>query len=80
MTVKELKQWLSKYDEGAEVQFTYQYGDHWRTNVSPSITGLQERDVVFSAYHRMDRLVEIDEDQGEVESEHIRTVVVIHGK
>jgi len=83
MLVKELIESLQYMDQDAEVHFAYNYGDHWRTEVAPKVSRVSEGIVEFSEYHRMDKLVvveedydEYDEDTGETRTE-VRKVVVI---
>jgi hypothetical protein len=83
MTVQELMEQLGYMDPTAEVHFAYNYGDHWRTEVAPKISRVSEGIVEFSEYHRMDKLVvveedydEYDEDTGETRTQ-VRRVVVI---
>jgi hypothetical protein len=68
-------------DKDAEVHFAYNYGDHWRTQVAPSVASVEEGVVEFSDYHRMDKMVEeyedqFDEETGEFRSD-VRRVVVL---
>jgi hypothetical protein len=84
MLVKELIESLKYMDQDAEVHFAYTYGDHWRTEVAPKVDRVDEGAVVYSEYHRMDKMleeqydVEFDEDTGEeVKDETLRRVVVL---
>jgi len=70
MNVKELIEQLGYMDKDAEVHFAYNYGDHWRTEVTPKVGRVDEGAVVYSDYHRMDKMVEhdvsvINEETGE---------------
>ena len=81
MLVKELIESLKDMDQDAEVHFSYCYGDHWRTEVAPKASRVNEGIVAYSEYHRMDKLVEdeedcYDEDTGDYK-EQVRRVVVI---
>jgi len=81
MKVKDLIEQLGYMDAEAEVHFSYNYGDHWRTQVAPSVDSVEEGVVEFSDYHRMDKMVEeyedqFDEETGEVRSD-VRKVVVL---
>jgi len=58
MTVKQLIEELQRHDSEIEVQFAYNYGDHWRTCVSERIAFVSEAEVEHSEYHQMDRLVD----------------------
>ena len=83
MTVQELIEQLGYMDQNAEVHFAYNYGDHWRTEVAPKVGSVEEGAVVYSEYHRMDKMVEDDgdcefDDEGnEVVDESTRRVVVL---
>ena len=80
MQVFQLIERLMDLDPNAEVHFSYNYGDHWRTEVAPVVREVNEGVVEFSEYHRMDRLVDdedcYDEETGEY-LETVRRVVVL---
>ena len=80
MKVSELIEILGRYNQDVEVHFSYNYGDHWRTEVAPKVERVHQGIVEFSDYHRMDKLVEdedcYDEDTGDYKAD-IRRVVVI---
>jgi hypothetical protein len=75
MKVKDLIEQLGYMDAEAEVHFSYNYGDHWRTQVAPSVDSVEEGVVEFSDYHRMDKMVEEYEDQFDEETGDLRTDV-----
>ena len=50
MTVGELKEQLNQYSDDTPVYFTYNYGDHWRTEVAKSITSIEEGAIKYSDY------------------------------
>ena len=83
MLVRDLIELLEGYDADMEVHFAYNYGDHWRTEVAPRVGSVDEGVVEFSDYHRMDKLVTIEEDYDiydEVTNEtrtEVRRVVVL---
>ena len=83
MKVSELIEQLGYMDQDAEVHFSYNYGDHWRTNVAPAVGRVDTGAVVYSDYHRMDKIVEnddsdFDEETGEeIVDETLRRVVVL---
>ena len=62
MKVKELIEILQEYDPEMDVHTSYGYGDYWRTQVAPKVGYVEEAKVEYSEYHRMDKLVE-DEDE-----------------
>jgi tRNA/tmRNA/rRNA uracil-C5-methylase (TrmA/RlmC/RlmD family) len=83
MKVADLIEALQGMDPTLDVHFAYGYGDHWRTEVAPKVSQVSEGVVEFSDYHRMDKLVTIeedydiyDEDTNETRTE-VRRVVVI---
>ena len=80
MKVSELIEQLGYMDKDAEVHFSYNYGDHWRSQVAPKVSQVFEGVVEFSEYHRMDKLVDeedtYDEDTGDYKAD-VRRVVVI---
>jgi len=81
MKVRELIESLGYMNPEAEVHFSYNYGDHWRTEVAPKVGRVDEGVVEYSEYHRMDKLVTdeedcYDEDTGDYKTD-IRRVVVI---
>lgn len=62
MKVSELIAKLEFMDPDAEVHFSYNYGDALSTEVAPKVSQVSEGAVEFSEYHRMDKLVTIEED------------------
>jgi len=81
MKVSQLIEELGFMNPDAEVHFSYNYGDHWRTEVAPAVSQVFEGVVEFSDYHRMDKLVTdeedcYDEDTGDYKTD-VRKVVVI---
>jgi hypothetical protein len=82
MQVKELIEQLQDMNPEAEVHFAYGYGDHWRTEVAPKVDRVYTGAVVYSEYHRMDKIAEddtdFDEETGEeIVDETLRRVVVL---
>jgi len=78
MKVKDPIEQLGYMDQEAEVHFQYNYGDHWRTQVAPTVDSVEMGLVRYSDYHRMPKVVEPDwdeEDADEVEG----TAVVLIG-
>ena len=62
MKVSELIEMLEEMDQDAEVHYAYNYGDHWRTEVAPKVDRVDEGAVEYSDYHRMDKLVDEDDE------------------
>ena len=55
MTAHELaRQLLAGPD--IDVQFAYNYGDHWKTTVAADVSKVRMKEVVYSDYHLMDRV------------------------
>ena len=67
MTVKELIEKLQDFDPQMEVEFAYNYGDYWRTEVTKHITEVEEEAVTYSDYHRMNKVVDSREDDDVVD-------------
>ena len=70
MQVKDLIELLQMENPEAEVHFSYNYGDHWRTQVAPTVDSVEVGRVVHSEYHRMPKVVDeeefdYDEETGE---------------
>ena len=81
MKVKDLIVQLGYMDQEADVHFSYNYGDHWRTTVAPTVDTVEEGVVKYSDYHSMDKMVDdeedmYDEDTGDFK-ESVRRVVVL---
>jgi hypothetical protein len=80
MKVKDLIEQLGYMDAEAEVHYSYNYGDHWRTRVAPQVSEVFEGAVKYSEYHRMDKMLDeedtFDEDTG-VYKKDLKRVVVI---
>ena len=83
MKVQELIERLKYADPEAEVHFSYNYGDHWRTIVAPSVEIVEKGKVTYSDYHQMDQLVidkednEDEDDQESAPDTTARSVVVL---
>ena len=80
MQVKELIEQLQDMNPEAEVHFAYGYGDHWRTTVAPAASRVFQGQVQYSEYHRMDKMVEDEDDFYEEDgdmNEKFRRVVII---
>jgi len=78
MKVAQLIAELQRMDQEADVHFSYCYGDHWRTEVAPTVDSVKQGLVKYSDYHSMDRLMDEDEmieDEGDFEG--TRRVVVL---
>ena len=82
MTVQELIEILQCQDKDAEVHFSYNYGDHWRTQVAPKIRDVDVGYVTYSDYHRMHKVTDDECDiyleDGE-RDEDVKEVVLIGG-
>lgn len=80
MQVKDLIEILQMEDQNAEVHFQYNYGDHWRTQVAPSVRSVHEGFVVNSDYHRMPKVVDDEDDvyleDGDIDPDVQRVVLI----
>jgi hypothetical protein len=76
MNVRQLIQELEMLPQDAEVHFQYNYGDYWRTQVAPKVSTIDLGKVEFSEYHRMDCLVEEDEDNDTPYTEEGQVVII----
>ncbi len=76
MNVAELIEELKLMPQDAEVHFQYNYGDHWRTQVAPTVDSVQEGMVEYSSYHSMHKVVDFDYDD-EDETVEGKSVVLI---
>lgn len=47
------------------VMFSYNYGDHWNTEVCSGIDEPEMKKVTYSDYHDMVKIAELDEDDEE---------------
>ena len=75
MKVSDLIEQLGFMDPDAEVHFSYNYGDHWRTEVAPKVRDCNIGTVVYSTYHNMDKVVDdYDDEEDDVKG---KTVVLI---
>jgi hypothetical protein len=75
MKVADLIEELKYCNPEAEVHFSYNYGDHWRTQVAPKVDSVEEAHVVWSEYHSMPKIAEYDGDEEDAET--LQTVVVL---
>jgi hypothetical protein len=61
MKVSELIDKLQQQDPNAEVHFAYNSGDYWNTQVAATVDEVQLARVTHSAYHDMDKVMELDD-------------------
>lgn len=71
MKVAELIEELKQMDQDAEVHFSYNYGDHWRTQVAPTVDRVDVGAVKYSDYHRMHKVVEYDAEDDDTDYESV---------
>lgn len=69
LTVAELIEELQGCNPNAKVHFAYNYGDHWRTEVAPTVDVVEMGMVKFSDYHRMPKVVEYDQDDDQYDND-----------
>ena len=76
MNVKELIEHLRTYPDDMEVKFQYNFGDYWKTEVAADIDSVNNGEVTYSEYHRMDKVVEYDADSelDDEEREHLKKI------
>ena len=77
MKVRELMEELSALDQDADVHFTYNYGDHWRTMVVEKIKSVDECEVEYSEYHKSLALTGRDGDDDEDDDTEHKSVIVL---
>ncbi len=82
MKVRDLKEAMKHEHDDDEVHFATNYGDYWRTEIAPAITSVTVGRVVYSEYHKMDRIIDDDEyndpDKFNVsDRSKVRTVVIL---
>ncbi len=74
MKVADLIEMLQGYPADMEVHMAYGSGDYWRTVLAPAVTQISEDAVKYTEYHRMDKLVELDDDETDSDA---RTVLIL---
>ena len=72
MTVKELMETLEDFDPNMEVKFAYNYGDYWGTEVASNVRNVDEGQIRYSEYHRMDKVTDLEDEYNS-----IKTVVIL---
>ncbi len=78
MKVAELIELLQMENPEAEVHFSYNYGDHWRTQVAPTVDSVEVGYVTYSDYHRMPKVYEPDYDENdETDADQLTEVVIL---
>lgn len=72
LTVRELIAELECIEnKDMEIRFSYNYGDYWKTQVAATIDTVELGYVKYSEYHRMDKVVDVNEahDENEFDEE-----------
>jgi hypothetical protein len=77
MLVKELIHELSSMNPDAEVHFSYNYNDYWRTQVAPKVSSIETSYVTHSKYHNLPKLIELDDEDDEDDEDTDEKEVVI---
>lgn len=77
MLVKELIAALETMPPELEVMFTYNSGDYWRTQIASSINQLDTGYVVWSRYHDMHKVIDLDDDDEDDEDNMPKTAVLL---
>lgn len=62
MKVRELIEVLRTENQDAEVHLAYNYGDHSRTTVAPTVDRVEAMAVAYSNYFRMPTVIDEDDD------------------
>ena len=62
LTVGQLIELLQNEDQDLPVVFSYNYGDHWNTQVLAQVEELEEGTAEWSAYHDMFKLADDNND------------------
>lgn len=78
MTVSELINELSLFNDDMEVKFAYPSNDYWNTTLCDVISNVDIAGVEYSQYHRKDKLLDVDEVEiGLDEDREIQQIVAI---
>ena len=81
MQVYQLIEQLEYLDPNDEVYFSYNFGDHWNTQVASTVDQVSVGVIKYSAYHNMDKIVDTDDedcyDEAGNYKEDVRKVVVL---
>jgi len=78
MKVRTLIEQLKQLDPEMEVVKSYDYGDHWHTTVCPFVEYPEEMEIMYSAYHGMNKLVESENaDDGSERTDSFTEMVVV---
>lgn len=62
-TAGELIAELQQYNPETPVLIGYDYGDHWHSQVTPDIDDVQELNIKYSDYHRMNKIDDEEESE-----------------
>ena len=76
MRVQDLIEELKFMPQDAEVHFSYNYGDHWRTQVAPKVGSIELGSVEYSEYHRMPKVQEPDYDDEDADMDGTAVVLI----
>jgi len=79
LTVRELIEHLQDLDQNLEVHFSYNYGDYWRTQVAAEVSSVETGHVEHSDYHRMDKVVDLNDREEDDDNSEVREVVILGG-
>ena len=63
MTKLQLIKLLEQFSDDMEVEFSYNFGDYSRTQVSSKIRKVREERVTYSDYSRMNRILTEDDNE-----------------
>jgi hypothetical protein len=76
MKVSELIEQLENMDQDLPVYASYYYGDSCGSIVAEPICDVEELELTYSAYHRMMKVPEDDEEHYEDEKEPVTAIVL----
>jgi hypothetical protein len=77
LTVGHLREMLNdeNLDDETPVHISYDYGDHWNTQVAPQADDAEIGDITYSDYHRMDI---IKNEDSKVDDIKVKQVLIIN--
>lgn len=77
LTVSQLIQRLQDFPPDALVKFEYDYGDYWHTKVCQGVKEIEDKQTIYSEYHRLDKALDQNEDTTELEDRTKENCVII---
>lgn len=71
MTVSELMEYLSDFDDDKEVFFQHSSMDHWNTQLASSVENVEIGYIEFSNYHRQNKVKDIEDTDDQDDAKEI---------